>query len=628
MPSAAGQPGHSASDVAARAAHAARSAWAAAQPSTGAWRHDRTDDDGFGDGFDADPADDQEHDTAAPAALTRLIARLQRRPDFVALQAQVRRLQIVARDERAHVRKLAALLADNPALAAKVLRLTNAAYYRSVGGGQIACLARAVQVMGFDTVQQLATGLRLLDPLPCRDAGLLLREDFLRALVAGRLAAELCPVAGEQEQAHVLAMFQNLGRMLLAAHLGEDALAIRAAVPRDTPGLAAAEQAACRRLLGVDFGRIGMHVARSWGWPPALVHAMCRRDWPRRRPAQRAEQRVWQGWLANELADLLLYTDPATWPEACEPLSQRSFGACGHGAPALRRALARVRQHLDELAASVGLPLDLLASIGGVRTAHGAAIDERRPGDAGLLTPGRRLRIGAGGATVDIDLTEPAPPIDESASDAAAAAPAQAAPADAAADLRPLAAAAARLSADLLCPRGRPQVPRRALAALQQGLRARRAVLCLPDEARRATGHTLTGETPERLPQRQVLLSPRLVLGEPLSPAALALWRVAPGRGRDLFSRLCTQASDSCIDDGRHPGLALHLPADFRQHVGAEHFLVLPVQAGSRSLGMIYLDRAPGDPFTLDGDALQLVRALRNQVALALDGAAPALTCP
>lgn len=559
----------------------------------------------------ADPPGEREDEPRSPA-LERLMARLHRRPDFLAAQAMVRRVQIVARDERAHVRTLAALLADDPALAARVLRLSNAAYYRSVGGGQIASLARAVQVMGFDTVQQLATGLRLLDPLPRRDAGLLLREDFLRAQVAGRLGAELCPEPGGQEAAHVLAMFQNLGRMLVAAHLGDDALAIRGAVPRHTPQLAAAEQAACQRQLGVDFGQIGVHVARGWGWPPALVNAMRHRPWPRHRPPQRAEQRVWQGWLANELADLLLYTDPATWAEGCEQLSCRSFGVCGQGTPALRRALARVRQDLDELAELVGLPLDLLASIGGVRTAPGAAIAERRPDDASLLTQGLTLRIGAGGATVDIDPTEPAPPMDGPE-----------APADdsSAARLRPLAQAAARLSADLLCPHGRAQVPRRALAALQQGLRARRAVLCLPEPPRHASGDTLTGAGPARRPGSDLLLSPRLVQGEALPPAAMALWRVSPGRGRDLFSRLCTQASDTRIDDGRHPGLARHLPADFVRHVGAEHFLVLPVQAGGRPLGMIYLDRAPGDPFTLDGDALQLVRAVRNQVALAL-------TCP
>ncbi len=589
------------------AARAARAAWAAAQPGTwpgapdddlaaqGAACESDCDVDGDSDG---DAGSEGLSDAPSPA-LERLVARLRQQPDFLAAQAHVRRVQAVARNDRAHVRALAGLLADDPALAAKVLRLGNAVCYRGAGGGQIDSLVRAVQVMGFDTVQRLATGLRLLEQGPRGDAGLLLREDFLRAQVAGRLGAELCPVAGGQEAAHVLAMFQNLGRLLLAAHLGEDALAIRGAVPRHTQPLAAAEQAACRRQLGVDFGQIGAQVARSWGWPPALVNAMRHRDWPQRRPPQRAQQRVWQGWLANEAADLLLYTDPADWAEGCEQLSHRTFAVCGQDRDALRRALARVRQHLEDLADDVGLPLALIGTVGGVRTAPGPALATPRP-EAAAPAPGGALRNGAGGAAVDLDLTAPA-----------GATAGHGMERKAPAGLPPLAQAAARLGADLLHAQRRAEVPRRALAALHQGLRARRAVLCLPEPA--AAGTRAAGPS-----GAAALLSPRLVLGQALPPAAMAQWRVAPGGGRDLFSRLCAQAADSRIDDALSPALARHLPPGFRGHVDAVHFVVLPLQAQGRPLGMIYLDRAPGDPFTLDGDELMLVRALRDQAALAL----------
>lgn len=591
------------------AARAARAAWAAAQPGTLHGADLGFDDDAEGVFESADADDDTAADSQPPPpALQRLMARLQRQPDFLATQAQVRRVNAAARNERAHVRALAGLLADDPALAAKVLRLTNAAYYRSVGGGQIESLARAVQVMGFDTVQRLATSQRLLDHVPRGEAGLLLREDMLRAQVAGRLGAELCPVVGGQESAHVLAMFQNLGRLLLAAHLGDDALAIRAAVPRHTQPLAAAEQAACRRQLGVDYGQIGAHVARGWGWPDALVNAMRHRDWPLRRPRQRAQQLVWQGWLANEAADLLLYTDPARWPEGCELLSRRTFSVCGQGSDALRRALARVRQHLEDLAESVGLPLDLLGTVGGARTAPGAPLAESAaqggveavPPRSACGTPSGTVRIGAGGASVDLDPTEPAAPLRSPDDDAPLP------------GLQALAQAAARLSADLLHPRRRAEVPQRALAALLQGLRARRAVMCLPEAGPAAAGAAGTAAA------GQPLLSPRLVLGQALPPQVMAAWRVAPAQGRDLFSRLCAQAADGQIDDARQPALARHLPPGFREQVDAAHFVVLPMQAQGRPLGMIYLDRAPGDPFTLDGDELQLVRALRNQVAIAL----------
>ena len=54
-------------------------------------------------------------------ALERLMARLHGRPDFLAVQAMVRRVQIVARDERAHVRTLAALLVAGGASAQQIV---------------------------------------------------------------------------------------------------------------------------------------------------------------------------------------------------------------------------------------------------------------------------------------------------------------------------------------------------------------------------------------------------------------------------------------------------------------------------------------------------------------------------
>lgn len=145
----------------------------------------------------------------------------------------------------------------------------------------------------------------------------------------------------------------------------------------------------------------------------------------------------------------------------------------------------------------------------------------------------------------------------------------------------------------------RHEVPRQALQVLWQGLQARRAVLHLgPDSG--------DGFRPVR------------VLGLPLRRLGQAVWQVSPLHGHDLFSRLCADGADSLIDDARRPQIARHLPPAFVQGLNARHFLVLPIQARARQLGMIYLDRADGEPFTLDAQAMQLVREVRNQAALAL----------
>ncbi|MGS0754540.1 hypothetical protein ACVBEH_07345 [Roseateles sp. GG27B] len=57
------------------------------------------------------------------------------------------------------------------------------------------------------------------------------------------------------------------------------------------------------------------------------------------------------------------------------------------------------------------------------------------------------------------------------------------------------------------------------------------------------------------------------------------------------------------------------LPPAFVQGINARRFLVLPIVARDRSLGVINLDRADDEPFVIDASAMQWVR---SQAAVAL----------
>ena len=162
-----------------------------------------------------------------------------------------------------------------------------------------------------------------------------------------------------------------------------------------------------------------------------------------------------------------------------------------------------------------------------------------------------------------------------------------------------LAAESLALSHALLDDHARVEVPGRALAALWQGLGARRAVMFLRRPGR-------TSCTPTRF------------LGAPLKPEPQLSWSVEPAGGRDLFSRLCARGADTLIDDAQRPEIARYLPSHFQRAVKARHILVLPMRAHGRPLGMIYLDREDEQPFLIDDREMRLVRTLRNQAAIAL----------
>jgi len=507
----------------------------------------------------ADPADRAPDEASAPpsAALRRLLERLQRQPDFPALQAAVQGVQRVTRNSHARVQTLADVVRADPAITHRLLRLSNAAHFRAVGGGQVLSIERAIALLGFEAVQHLALRARLLDQLPRHGAGLLLREDYLRALLSAHLAQQLCPDARQLDDSYLVALHQNLGRMVTAAHLPDEALAVRASQPRSQWPLVAGEQAASRQRLGLSYAQLGAQLARRWGWPDSLRSAMRHEPWPLHASPQRSEALRWRGWLANDLADGLLYQAPARWPALCSALADQAGLCTGHSARSLQDALAAARPQLEALAETVGLPLSQLPHW--QQPDPLAQAQAQAAADAGRRTGG---------------------PTDTALADF-------------------LSRHTRALGDALLRADARHEVPRQALQVLWQGLQARRAVLHLGPEGG-------GGFRPVR------------VLGLPLRRLGLAVWQVRPGEGHDLFSRLCAGGADSLIDDARRPQIAQHLPPAFVQGLNARHFLVLPIQARGRRLGMIYLDRADDEPFTLDAEAMQLVREVRNQAALAL----------
>lgn len=571
-------------------------------------------------------------ETDVPSLLGRVRAQLDRRPDLPGLASTVDKVHRLARDQRTRIQALSAAVADDPGLANRLMRVANAVHYRMAGAGSIASLQRAIAVMGFETVQRLATAVKLLDRVPRDEAGLQLREDFLQAVLAGRLAAELCTDTQLEEQAHLTALFQNLGRLLLAACLPTEALALQ----RARKGIALADWSleieAARRSQGMDTGQLGAHVARGWGWPASLVHAMTRDEWPRHRPRDRTQQLRWTGWLANDLARVMLEIDSPQWAVACDALAADATGATGRDARAMRAALAAVQPELTSLAASVGLPVARRRGapettiLRRTRTADEPAPDDPCPTDRGAEAAAEDPRAGTAAArpgespapspvasgdassaaspaaSADDRPAESTPsavsdPAAASASDTASlAATARAAPA---VDRRLLTREVLSLTAALVDVTTRAAVPARAVSALWRGLSARRAVLCLPQIQ------------PE-------VFAPAVVCGEPLPVDAQQDWRIEPGRGGDLFARLCAHGSEALIDDARCDEIAPHLPPAFRRRIGARHFLVLPLRVDGRARGMLYVDRADDQPFTLDGDDLQLVRVLRDQMALAL----------
>jgi HD-like signal output (HDOD) protein len=202
---------------------------------------------------DAEASARQKADEAAERAeaqrrdrLLRLMQKIDAQPDFASMKESMAGIQKVSRSERAHVLALTNLIHDDTAMVSKLLRLINAAFYSSVGGGNITSLQRAVALMGFKSVALLASSLLIFERLPKGVDGDKLRREFARAQLAALLAHDFCHSRTHIEHAYIAALFQRLGEMLAGLHLSEDMQIFEDQLDDEELAAGSAERAAAR----------------------------------------------------------------------------------------------------------------------------------------------------------------------------------------------------------------------------------------------------------------------------------------------------------------------------------------------------------------------------------------------
>ena len=503
------------------------------------------------------------------ATLEFLLRRIRHKSDFPALSSSVLRIQKLTGSDTESLRTLSDEILKDVSLTNKLLRMVNTVHFTAVTGEQISSVSRAVALVGLAGIRNMALSVVLLEHMQDKAHAAVLKEEFLRALMAATLASDLTPQARQGEEAFLGAMFQNLGRLLTEYYFPEEAQRIRQLTAG--PG-AMTRDAAARKLLGLGLDDLGVGVARAWGLPRTLQKSM--RHPSGEAPARRIDPWADEGcermrWLArgaNELTDAMLGHEGAAQAEALSRVAERFGPALGLDARQLLQAASGARSRLAQLAQAMGLTL-----------APGAAARRLLQAPAGGADP--RARQAAGEAPQAG--VEPAPRLAEGS---------------------PLVQLSSGLETVRSAVQGRTLPPgdvlRLVLEILHRSLGLRSAVLCTRDPQGAALiGRVATGERAAELP---------------------ALFRVPLRLGGqpDLFAVICARGADLLVADGAT--VAPRLPAWYRENVAAPTFLLLPILMKGAPVGLIYADKAEANTLALGDTELLLVKALRDQAALAL----------
>ena len=236
-------------------------------------------------------------------------------------------------DDDASVPQVRDLIAKDPALSAKLLRLANSAQFGLPRG--VGTLDDAITMVGMSKVRTLALGACLSESFP--NLPDLDRKEFWRSSMAcAGYAQWLATRLGIDGQlAWLTGMMLRLGELLIAQ---ADPATLREI--EKLPHLPGVRWQREQRLIGFTEGQITAELARRWNFPMQMVQALQRSADPI------TEQAFSRLGAVMHLAGLLAETDNAG-PDTVDSLPAEVIAALGLDADWLRTRFPDTSTFLD-----------------------------------------------------------------------------------------------------------------------------------------------------------------------------------------------------------------------------------------------------------------------------------------
>ena len=179
----------------------------------------------------------------------------------------VRKLINIMENELSSAQDVKEVLSSDQALAGKVLKLVNSSFYGM--SGEVSTISRAIVILGFAAVRNLATGLGVAGIMAQGGKGGA-QQDFWRHAIASAASAEvLARHTGypDPEEAFIAGLLHDIGHLVLGTALPKE---FKAVLELGPDGMVENEQ----RLLGMTHPKAGHLLLKHWKLPGALGNAV------------------------------------------------------------------------------------------------------------------------------------------------------------------------------------------------------------------------------------------------------------------------------------------------------------------------------------------------------------------
>ncbi len=189
---------------------------------------------------------------------------MQRMKNLPPLPVVTQKLLQVINDDLSSASDVNDVLAADQALAGKVLKLANSSFYGQ--SKEVSTITRAVVVLGFSGVRNLALGLGAVQALQKLGGDLDMEHFWGHALASAAGAQAMAPVIGQAidvEEAFIAGLMHDIGQIVLASAAPEEFSAVMAS---DAANLINIE----KETYGMSHTQVGQKLLQYWQLPEPL----------------------------------------------------------------------------------------------------------------------------------------------------------------------------------------------------------------------------------------------------------------------------------------------------------------------------------------------------------------------
>jgi len=198
--------------------------------------------------------------------LTQKIPKL---PTMPAVAGKI--IQLIS-SNTAFVNSIVETIEKDPAISAKVIGFSNAAFYSR--GGAVTTIHDAVMKIGFDNVKDIALGISLMTIFRGKQTGDAgdYEKIILHSMAVGAITKDITDVLRwhQQEEVFTCGLLHDIGLLVMHAFFPDIYEQIIAAVKKGMP-FADAEREVC----GFTHGDIGAWLADKWNLPDSMYEVIC-----------------------------------------------------------------------------------------------------------------------------------------------------------------------------------------------------------------------------------------------------------------------------------------------------------------------------------------------------------------